>query len=86
MMKDAEAGVGEIVYTPKANMIADIVRGNSTVNPAIFIPDPTGDQEDQFIDNGGRRVPVSGHVARPWDPSGGTNPHKYEGAEQPDEG
>jgi hypothetical protein len=81
MMKDASAGVGRIVFTRKGEAVADAVRGNSTVNPAIFIPDPTGGQEDQFVDNSGRRVPVSGHVAQPWDPAGGTDPHKFEGGD-----
>jgi len=77
-MKDASAGVGRIVYTRKNEAVADAMRGNSTVNPATFIPDPTGDQVDQFVDNGGRRVPASGHVAQPWDPAGGTDPHRFE--------
>jgi hypothetical protein len=46
MVKHASAGVGRIVYTRKAEAAADAVRGNSTVNPEIFIPDPFGDQQD----------------------------------------
>jgi hypothetical protein len=37
MMKDASAGTGEIVYRPNANKIVEAVRGNSTVNPAVFM-------------------------------------------------
>jgi hypothetical protein len=86
IMKQASAGAGEIVYKANAAAITDAVRGNSTVNPGIFIPDPTG-EEDPFIDNGGRRVPVSCHVAQPWDPAGGTDPRRFEGGdESPDEG
>jgi hypothetical protein len=85
MMKDASAGVGRIVYTRKAEAAADAVRGNSTVNPAVFIPDPFGNEQDQFVDNGGRRVAAENHVAKPWDPKGGMDPHKYEGADLTDE-
>jgi hypothetical protein len=85
IMKQAPAGAGEIVYKPNSNGIADALRGNTTVNPAIFTPDPLGGTGDEFVDNGGRKVTASGHVAQPWDPSGGTNPHQFEGAdEQPD--
>ena len=82
IMKQAPTGVGKIVYKPNATAISDAVRGNSTVNPAIFIPDPFGDQEDQFVDNGGRRVVASGHVAQPWDPAGGTDPRRFESSDR----
>ena len=84
IMTGAPAGVGAIVYTRKAEAAADAVRGNSTVNPAIFTPDPLGGQ-DEFVDNGGRRVPAANHIAHPWDPRGGTDPRKYEGADRADE-
>jgi hypothetical protein len=85
-IKEAPAGMGEIVYKPNANAITDAVRGNSTVSPAIFISDPFGETEDQFADNGGRRVIAANHIAKPWDPSGGTDPHKFEGGDGlPDE-
>jgi hypothetical protein len=37
MMKEASAGTGELVYRPNANKIVEAVRGNSTVNPAVFM-------------------------------------------------
>ncbi len=78
LMREAPAGVGGIVYTRKGEAAADAVRGNSTVNPAIFIPDPLGDRQDEFVDNAGRRVTAANHVAKPWDPKGGTDPKGFE--------
>jgi hypothetical protein len=53
MMKDASAGTGEIVYRPNANKIVEAVRGNSMVNPAVFMG--AEDFEDLFgpADKGG---------------------------------
>ena len=76
-MKEAPAGVGEIVYKPNANAITDAVRGNPTVSPTMFIPNPLGD-EVEFIDNGGRRVAAANHIAKAWDPAGGRDPQKFE--------
>jgi hypothetical protein len=74
-MKDAPAGAGQIVYAPDAGRISDQVRGNATVAPGKF----NGDEE--FEDNSGRRVTAANHIPKPWDPSGGTDPQKFEGGD-----
>jgi len=75
IMKDAPAGVGQIVYAPDSGKIDDQTRGNATVAPGKF----NGDEE--FVDNFGRRVTAANHIPKPWDPSGGTDPQKFEGGD-----
>jgi len=80
IMKDAPSGVGQIIYAPDSGKINDQIRSNATIAPGMFIPDPLG-EEIKFEGNSGRRVQVANHVAKPWDPSGGTDPQKFEGGD-----
>ncbi len=80
IMKNAPSGVGQIIYAPDSSKISDQIRSNPTVAPGMFIPEPLG-EEVKFEDNSGRRVIAANHMAKPWDPSGGTNPQKFEGGD-----
>jgi hypothetical protein len=80
IMKDAPAGVGQIIYAPDSGKINDQIRSNATVAPEMFIPGPLG-EEVKFEDNFGRRVIAANHVVKPWDPSGGTDPQEFEGGD-----